>query len=289
MPRARRRRERSRSAPRVREARLILVRKGCLVAMAAAAIAIVFAPVSSSLWHDAWLALWLLAGAIYVRAIAVPAARWYRARRRTARRVRRSLVAAARELARGASRAFGPALVPALVAAAPLILLARLDLLSGKTAGRAIGIAVVLGLVAGALRAFVRQIPAAVGRLDFVFGLVCWAFIAVIAAAFFGWPAPDAGFFATAAQVNATLLVAAALVSEVPPAWRETPLAWIASGVCAMLVGLFAAIAGALGTGDPQWLFGVAMSPIAPAAAAFLASAYAHVAPDEPGTDRSPG
>ncbi len=175
-----------------------------------------------------------------------------------------------------------PAWLPAILIAGPLFLLARLDVVANGAADAGMWIAFGLGAAWLVLRVcvtglvvFVNELRQVVHLPPLLFGVLCWELAAVGVFMIFQRPTPSPGFFATAAQVDATLLVATALVVDVPPAWRATPLAWLASGLVVTGVGLFGALWGALGKGDPQLLFVLAISPVVPCIVAFLVAAHA--------------
>lgn len=118
--------------------------------------------------------------------------------------------------------------------------------------------------------------------------LVTAMWIAFAAAATFSlghgkWLSPRTGYFATGAQVDATLLVALA-VGGVPTAWKTTSKharAWIVSGLTVAVIGTAAGLAGSAtieGTTSQQILFVLSISPIAPTVVALGIGAFERLA-----------
>jgi hypothetical protein len=126
--------------------------------------------------------------------------------------------------------------------------------------------------------------------------IVLWIALATVMAFEFGWPAPsDTGYYAAAADINATLLIAG-VINAAPAAWRITPrilLAWILTAPIVAVIGLGASIAGAVSTRGSAVLFILSVSALAPIVVAVVLSAHDQVAVrrDTPGHrhDIAPG
>jgi hypothetical protein len=290
----------SRHASSIRRDRLI---RRCCVSLALIALSADVALDASSEHGWRWVTAlaWTLASAAYfvtvgaeltARSRAALAAGWSQL---TAPWTRRIASGCARRLAIRVRRGFcelGPTLRPGLLLLGPIALLSTADAISSTAANAAVGVVMaasvlwLLGRIARRMSTYANaQVVTIAGGRDLVFGILMWGLVGVCLAVVLGWPAPDRTTFGTLAQVDATLLVAAALVSDVPPDWQETPLAWIAGAVTVMTVGLLAALAGALGHGNAHLLGVLSVSPVGPGIAAFLVAAHARTSnrPSAPG------
>ena len=129
-------------------------------------------------------------------------------------------------------------------------------------------------------REVLRELNALVSLGGLAVSIVMWIAVAAVVAYEFGWPAPDdTGYFATAAQINATLLIAG-VINAAPAAWRITPrihLTWILTAPTVAVVGLGASIAGAISTRGSEFLFILSISALAPIVVAVMLGAYDYV------------
>ncbi len=170
------------------------------------------------------------------------------------------------------------------------------DLLSGRhwiSTGLAqwintgVTISVVIVFVGGGLWKIRAWTRGKIAWSETLWAAVIWIAFAAVAAFTLNhwkWPAPPraarAAYFATGAQVDATLLVALA-VGAVPAAWRTTrehTRAWIVSGLTVAVIGTAAGLAGAAaaaeGTTSQQILFVLSISPLAPTVVALGIGAF---------------
>jgi hypothetical protein len=110
---------------------------------------------------------------------------------------------------------------------------------------------------------------------------VLWIVFGVALAYGLHWPAPsDRGYFVAAAQINATLLVAAAVITAAPAPWQTSTrvhLAWIFTAPTVAVIGLGAAIGGSISRRDTEALFALSVSPVAPIVMAIMVGAYEQV------------
>ncbi len=135
---------------------------------------------------------------------------------------------------------------------------------------------------------------AAIGDVAY-FGLMWIAIMAWLSYMAGGgnWPVPTSGYFETAAQINATLLVAAAVGTrlKVPAAWNDSiqvRRAWILLGLGLALIGVAAGIAGSVITKHPdvrKILFVLSVSPVMPIVLALAFSAGEQFQTPDPPTD----
>jgi hypothetical protein len=109
-------------------------------------------------------------------------------------------------------------------------------------------------------------------------GLCTWAFVASAMAGLLDWPEPDADHFRVAAQINATLLVAAAIAVAVPPAWdvtTRTRFTWVATATIVVFIGLAASLIGSLEGKQSEIVFVLSISPLPPMLIALLLTGHA--------------
>jgi hypothetical protein len=101
--------------------------------------------------------------------------------------------------------------------------------------------------------------------------------MAVLTCGSLGWPAPSMSFFATAAEIDATLLVAVSVGIAAPSGWRRTlqdHFAFVAGGILMAALGLGASITGAVSNRPAEVLLVLAVSPVLPVLMALLVGAY---------------
>lgn len=135
-------------------------------------------------------------------------------------------------------------------------------------------------------RSFVTELNEQVALRDFLVAVVVWIGIAALFSHIGGGKnffVPHDGYFGTAAQINATLLVAAAVVAiaGVPTAWQGTARgerAWILAGLTVAVIGLVAGVAGStIANEKSSTLFVLSISPIAPTVFVIFAGALQQV------------
>jgi len=115
---------------------------------------------------------------------------------------------------------------------------------------------------------------------SFGMAVTVWIFIAAVMCSLFGWPAPsDRDYFGVAAQINATLLVVAA-INAAPSAWQVTSrvrLAWVFSAPTTAVIGIGASITGYISTTSAAVLFVLSVSPILPVVYGLMRRVYIEV------------
>jgi hypothetical protein len=168
---------------------------------------------------------------------------------------------------------------PFLVLMGPVLVAGGVGILSERAWLVGVTVAVASGPLAYAVKSFihdVRVINADVSLLQLFLGTVVWMVAAAAIAATYEWPSPSTGFFGTAAQVNATLLVAG-VINAAPAAWRTSKrlvLTWILTAPTVAIVGLSASIAGSISATGHRGLFVLSIAPLAPIVLALVAGAY---------------
>lgn len=232
--------------------------------------------------------LWALAGLTFVASIAGKLVR------RLLRARRRSRVSARLRACRSRVAAWWRS-VPDIVARTPVTW--PFLMLSGPATAafafellpRDVAVALFAGAVMAGLpiqlivsgREVLRELNAHASLTALAGTILLWIGLAAVVAFEFGWPAPsDTGYFATAAEINATLLIAG-VINAAPAAWRITPrirLTWILTAPIIAVIGLGASIAGAISTRGSAVLFILSVSALAPIVVAVVLGAHDQVA-----------
>jgi hypothetical protein len=276
--------ERCAGSSTVAERRVVVAQPVAIVALAAAMVL----PQPVRAWAAVTIAvLWALAGlafaaALAARLVARVRALWARRRLCAWFRVRRSALAAYGRSVPGVL-ARAPAVWPFLILSGPATAAFALELLPAD-----VTVGVFLGSVAAGLpvqvivggREMVSELNAHVSLAALAVSVALWIAAAAVVAYEFGWPAPaEAGYFAAAAQINSTLLIAG-VINAAPAAWRITPrihLTWILTAPTVAVIGVGASIAGAISTRGSDALFVLSISPLAPIVVAVMLGAYEQV------------
>jgi hypothetical protein len=133
---------------------------------------------------------------------------------------------------------------------------------------------------AGATYTLLRDLNRYVSLCALGISTVVWLGLAAMVAFEFGFPAPnETSYFAAAAQINATLLIAG-VINSAPAAWlttRRIHLTWMLTAPTIAVIGLGASVAGSISTRGSAALFVLSISPVGPIAVALMLGAYDQV------------
>jgi hypothetical protein len=144
-----------------------------------------------------------------------------------------------------------------------------------------IPVAELVVLIVGVLRE-ANESVVAVSKL--AVAIAMWIGFAAATSFEFHWPAPGSSYFSTAAQINATLLVAG-VIGAAPRAWQASVrvrFTWALTAPTVTVIGLAASIGGSVAKLPAHQfttaaLFVLSVSPVAPFVMTLLIAAYGQV------------